>query len=37
MVDVGLAVAIAVFVGVGYSVLRWFWSDSEGLNSEWFG
>jgi hypothetical protein len=36
MVDVASAVAIAVFVGVGYSVLRWFRTERKGLNSEWF-
>ena len=36
MVNVESAIAMLVFIGVGYSVLRWFLTDGEGLNSEWY-
>jgi hypothetical protein len=28
-------VAIVFFLGVGYSVVRWFLKGNNGLNSEW--
>ncbi|AHG01105.1 hypothetical protein HALLA_16705 [Halostagnicola larsenii XH-48] len=29
-------VAVAVLLGVGYTFVRWYLIDDDGLNSEWF-
>jgi|GEM_PF-2968063 hypothetical protein len=36
MVTVDSAVAILVFVGVCYWIVRWFTTGQGGLNSEWY-
>ncbi len=36
MVNVASALAITVFLGVGYTAVRYFLTDSRELNTDWF-
>jgi len=36
MVSIDSVIAITVFVGVCYLILRWFTTGQGGLNSEWY-